>query len=390
NMGAALAYVLIFAALIGIDSREGRSPYSADFFIEKRWSGWRRIAEWGGRTTLEREPQALPWSVQIPAIVGIIVIIVFLIGGLHSSFNVKPPTPAAAAAAVKPLALASSQPVTKTYDPRLPPLIGTGNSVNVNLVVSDKAVSIANGVRYEAWTYNGTVPGPILHVRQGQTVNVTLTNHGNMDHSIDFHAAQVAPDKDFVDIAPGETLHFSFVAEVPGVFVYHCETAPILLHMANGMYGAIVVSPKTPLPPAAESYVIVQSEWYTRQISGNLMGQNYARMQAEAPDEVVFNGIAFQYDRHPLPATVGKRVRIYFVDAGPSLWSSFHVIGSILHTVYPDGDLNQTMTDVSAYTMGPGQGAIFDVIFQRPGKYAFVDHDFAHLMIGAKGVFDVH
>ncbi|MDN5865386.1 MAG: multicopper oxidase domain-containing protein, partial [Gammaproteobacteria bacterium] len=278
NMGAALAYVLIFVALIGIDNREGRSPYSLDFFIEKRWPKWRRFAEWGGRETLEREPKAMPWSVQIPAMIGIAVIVIFLVGSLKSSFNVKPPTPAFAAAAVTPLSLASDEkPLGNYYDPRLPPLVGTGPEVNVHLIASDQRVTIANGVQYKAWTFGGTVPGPIIHVRQGQTVNVTFTNHGDMLHAIDFHSAQTPPNLSFKDIMPGESIHFSFVAKVPGVFIYHCGTPPVLQHMANGMYGAIIVDPvANPLPPADKSYVIVQSEWYTRQISGTLMGQDFS------------------------------------------------------------------------------------------------------------------
>jgi nitrite reductase (NO-forming) len=287
------------------------------------------------------------------------------------------------------LSLAAPQPIAKARDARLPPL-QPGSSVDVELTVTDRSVAIASGVNYQAWTYNDTVPGPVIHVRQGQTVNVTLTNKGTMDHSIDFHAAQVVPSQDFVDIAPGKSLHFSFVADVPGAFVYHCETAPILLHMGNGMYGALIVSPKKPLPPAAESYVLVQSEWYTRQISGHLMGGDYEKMLAKRPDEVVFNGVANQYDDHPLPVTAGERVRIYLVDAGPSLWTSFHVIGSMFEKVYPGADATQAIDGVSAYSVGPGQGVIFDLVIPNPGKYPFVDHDFGNLMLGAKGTFLVH
>ena len=174
-----------------------------------------------------------------------------------------------------------------------------------------------------------------------------------------------------------------------GAFVYHCGTPPVLLHMGNGMYGAIIVEPATPLPPAAESYVIVQSEWYTQQIAGQLMGPSYEKMLAERPDEVVFNGVAFQYRDRPLTVGAGKRVRLYFVNAGPSLWSSFHVIGAIFNQVYPDGDPAHALTGVSTYTVGPGAGAIFDLVIPEAGKYAFVDHDFAHLMIGAQGILDV-
>jgi nitrite reductase (NO-forming) len=389
NMGTAISYVLIFIALIGLDYRAGLVPYSVDYLIERRWPRWQLIAEWSRARTTPRVAGALPLRVQIPSLVGVVVLLVLLLLGLHSTFHVKPPSPASAAAAVSPLSLASATPLLSARDARLPPLLGTGDQVSVHLVVSDKNVVIANGVDYQAWTFGGTVPGPVLHVRQGQTIHVTLTNHGTMDHSIDFHAAQVAPSRDFADVAPGKSIEFSFVARVPGAFIYHCGTAPVLLHIGNGMYGVIVVSPKTPLPPAAASYVIEQSEWYTRQVSGHLMGPDFAKMQRERPDEVVFNGVAFQYRSHPLPVVAGKRVRIYFVNAGPDLWSSFHVIGAIFDKVYPDGDMAHALSDVSAYTVGPGAGAIFDLIMPHPGKYTFVDHDMAHENMGAQGLFEV-
>ncbi|MGH8116841.1 MAG: multicopper oxidase domain-containing protein [Rhodanobacteraceae bacterium] len=388
NMGTALVYVLVFLLLIGMNYRGGTSPYSVDYLIERRWLGWSHIAEWSHGVPL-RPVRPSSAAAQVTAIIGIALLVFFLIGGLHSTTHVTAPTPMAAAAAVSPLSLASSQPINHARDAKLPPLT-PGPDVNVNFVVTDDKVEIASGVYYNAWTYNGTVPGPVIHVLQGQTVNVTLTNHGTMPHSIDFHAAEVAPNKDFVDIDPGKSLHFSFVADVPGAFIYHCETMPILLHMGNGMYGALIVSPKDPLPPAEESYVLVQSEWYTQQISGNLMGPNYEKMLQKRPDEVVFNGTAVQYVAHPLPVTAGKRVRIYFVDAGPNLWTSFHVIGAMFDKVYLSGLASDALTDVSAYSIGPGQGAIFDLVIQKPGKYSFVDHDFANLMIGAHGVLDVH
>jgi nitrite reductase (NO-forming) len=389
NMGTAISYVLIFVALIGIDALGGRSPYSLDYFIERRWPRWGRIAEWGHNRTLAQEPERLPWRVQIPTMAGVALLVIFLIAGLHSSMNVKAPSATAAAAAVSPLSLAATRPVSAPRDARLPPLIGTGNDVSVHLIVTDKSVSIANGVEYQAWTYNDTVPGPIIHLRQGQTVHVTLTNNGTMDHSVDFHAAETEPNLNYIDIKPGKTLEFTFVADVAGAFVYHCETQPILLHVANGMYGAMIVDPATPLPPAAESFVIVQSEWYTQQVSGNLMGANYEKMLADRPDEVVFNGAAFQYRDQPLVATAGKRIRIYLVDAGPNAWTSFHVIGAMFDKVYPDADAAHALSNVSTYTVGPGAGAIFDLVIPKPGKYAFVDHDMAHLMVGAVGILDV-
>ncbi|MEO7051528.1 MAG: multicopper oxidase domain-containing protein [Rhodanobacter sp.] len=389
NMGTAISYVLIFVALIAINVRGGRSPYSVDYFIEKRWPRWRHVAEWGSESTLADEPRRLPLGVQIPAMVAVALLVVLLIGGLHSSLDVKSPSPAAAAAAVSPLSLASADPMAKTRDARLPPLIGTGDSVDVSLTASDETVSIASGVDYQAWTFGGTVPAPIIHVRQGQTVNVTFTNHGTMQHSIDFHAAITPPSLHYVEVQPGKSIKFSFVATVPGAFLYHCGTPPVLLHIGNGMFGAIIVDPATPLPPADDSYVIVQSEWYTQQVADHLMGPNFERMKEERPDEVVFNGAAFQYRDHPLQATAGKRVRLYVVDAGPDLWSSFHVIGAIFDKVYPDGDTAHAQSGVSTYSIGPGAGAVFDLTLPEPGNYPFVDHDMAHASAGAIGVLQV-
>jgi nitrite reductase (NO-forming) len=155
------------------------------------------------------------------------------------------------------------------------------------------------------------------------------------------------------------------------------------------MYGALIVDPATPLPPADESFVILQSEWYTQQASGHLMTANYDRMMAERPDEVVFNGVAFQYRDRPLVAIAGDRIRIYLIDGGPNLWTSFHVIGSMFDKVYPDADASHALSGVSTYTVGPGAGAIFDVVIPKPGKYAFVDHDMAHIMVGALGIIEV-
>jgi nitrite reductase (NO-forming) len=387
NMGAGIIYVLVFIALAVINSGSGPSLYSLDYYIEKRWPGWRWISEWR-RDALPETVHPVSWRVQGPALVGIAVLVFFLIASLHSSLHVRPPTPAAAAAAVSPLSLASTKPIGNAHDASLPPL-EPGPVVKVTIAATDHAVEIASGVEYQAWTFDDTVPGPVIHVRQGQTVDVTFTNHGTMQHSLDFHSAMTPPSLHYVELMPNESITYSFVAKVPGAFLYHCGTPPVLLHIGNGMYGAIVVDPATPLPPASESYVLVQGEWYTQQVSGTTMGGDYQKMLDEKPDEVVFNGAAFQYKDHPLPATPGGRVRLYLVNAGPSLWSSFHVIGAIFDKVYPDGDPAHALSGVSTYTVGPGAGAVFDLVMDEPGQYPFVDHDMAHAMIGAQGILAV-
>ena len=389
DIGTAPLYILVFLTLLIFAHVRGTTPYSLDYYLERRWPSWRSVAEWASPELLEHTPSRLPWPQQGVAIAGIVIALIFFLGSLQSAVSASSPTPSNAAAAVSPLSLASSTPEPSARDATLPPLIGTGNEVSVTLEATDATVTIANGVSYQAWTFGGTVPGPILHVRQGQTVNVTFVNHGQMQHSIDFHAAQVPPDVAYRSISPGQTLQFSFVASTPGVFLYHCGTPPVLLHIANGMYGAIVVDPSQPLPPADVSYVLVQGEWYTHQVHGNLMAGDYNKMMAMTPDEVVFNGAAFQYKDRPLVAKVGQRIRLYLVDVGPNLPSAFHVIGAIFESVYTNGDAIHALTGVSTYSVAPGQGVVFDLSIPQPGKYPFVDHSMRNMMIGAAGVLNV-
>ncbi len=389
NLGPALVYALVFVALILFARLLGSTPYSLDYFIERRFSFWGTLMEWAPRRLWQRTPPALDWPHQIAAILAIAVALVLAVGTLGSAVTAAPPTPERAAAAVSPLNLASSAPVAAAKPAALPPLLGDGNAVAVTIASTDTDVEIASGVQYRAWTFGGSVPGPVLHVRQGQTVNVTFVNHGNMAHSVDFHAAEVDPKVAYRDIAPGESLQFSFVARTPGAFVYHCGTQPVLLHMANGMYGAIIVDPVAPLPPADVSYVLVESEWYTHQSSGTLMAGDYPKMISVTPDEVVFNGIAFQYSDHPLTARAGQRVRFYFVNAGPNLTSAFHVIGEMFTAVYHDGDAKHALTGVSTYPIAPGQGVIFDVVPEQPGTYPLVDHSMRNMTLGAAGALQV-
>lgn len=384
NMSAAIAYVLIFIALIVINTRSGTSPYSFDYLIEKHWPKWRRVAEWS-RDTRVRTAQPVAGKMQAVTLLGVAVLVFFLVAGLQSSLNVKPATPKAAAEAVSPLTLAGNKPVAKARDASLPPL-QAGDTAHVEVVVTDDKVAIASGVEYQAWTFGGKVPGPVIHVRQGQTVNVTFTNHGTMQHSVDFHAAITPPSLDYVDIMPGKSLKFSFVAKVPGAFLYHCGTPPALLHIGNGMYGAIIVDPATPLPPADKSYVLVQGEWYTQQVAGHLMAGSYDKMTRATADEVVFNGVAFQYRDHPLKVDAGELTRLYVVNAGPSLWSAFHVIGGIFDKVYIDGDPAHALSGVSTYSVAPGAGVVMDLTLPKAGDYPFVDHSMAHAVKGAIGV----
>lgn len=388
NVGPALVYALIFIAAALFEHLLGSNPYSLDYYIERRYPRWASLVEWGPTRAPQPRP-ALGWDHQLAAIGAIFVVLVFALSTLGSAMTGLPPTPQNAAAAVSPLSIASGAPLANVLSPVLPPLINNGNTAAVTMTASDATIQIASGVQYQAWTFGGTVPGPILHVRQGQTLNVTLVNNGTMQHSIDFHAAQVAPDVAYRSINPGEKLEFSFVAATPGAFIYHCGTPPVLQHIGNGMYGAIIVDPAEPLPPADVSYVLVESEWYTAQAEGTLMTGDYNKMLSMTPDEVVFNGIAFQYNDHPLTAKVGQRVRLYVIDAGPNLASAFHIIGGMFAAVYPDGDAKHALSGVSTYPIAPGQGVVFDAIISQPGKYPIVDHSMRNMTIGAAGQLHV-
>jgi len=390
NLGPALVYVLLFAALLVFQRVLGRTPYSVDYYIEERFPGWHNVAEFAPKGVLAHPPARLSWPLQGAAIVGMALAFLFFFGTLQSALGAAPATPENASAAVTPLRLMSKDPVAEPQNAVVPPLLGNGDDVSITITTTDEEVEIASGVKSQAWTFNGTVPAPAIHVRQGQTVHITYVNNGTMKHSIDFHSAEIDPKVAYRDIDPGESLEYSFTAHVPGVFIYHCGTAPVLQHIAMGMYGAIIVDPaESDLPPADVSYVVVQSEWYTQQLNGNLLTGNFDKMLSVAPDAVVFNGIAFQYRDHPLQAEVGQLVRIYFVDAGPNLTSSFHVIGEIFNHVYPGGDATQALSGVSTYIVAPGQGVIFDLVFDQPGEYVMVDHSMRSAYLGAYGLIHV-
>ncbi len=276
--------------------------------------------------------------------------------------------------------------VAAAQDATLPPL--QPSPLLLTYHVQDATVEIAAGVNYNAWTFGGTVPGPVLHVKQGDTIQFTLTIDASAAHSIDFHAARTPWDKNYVTIVPGDSLSFDWKAEFPGIFMYHCGTAPVLHHISNGLYGAVVVDPDPPLEPARE-YFLVQSEFYAREGAAGAWDGDMDKMKAARPDLLAFNGVAFQYRDNPLPAGVGEKVRLYVLNAGPTLFSAFHVIGAIFDKVYVDGNPKNALDGVSTYTVAPGQGCTFELTIPEAGKYPFVTHSFAYTELGAVGLLDV-
>jgi nitrite reductase (NO-forming) len=276
------------------------------------------------------------------------------------------------------------------YDAAMPP-IPAGELVKVHMTLKHTAVEIAPGVTYNAWAFDGHgAPGPVVHVRQGQTVEMTLTNGGAIPHSIDFHAARIAPDVAFKDVAPGESFTFRFVADDPGVFMYHCGTKPVLAHIANGMYGAIVVEPAKALPPADREYVLVASEWYLTSAGIDAPADlDMAKARAVQPDWTTFNGYANQYVTHPLEADPGETVRFWVVAAGPTLDTNFHVVGTIFDRAWVNQDMTRFQRGVQTVLVPAGGGAVFDVKIDEPGLYPFVSHAFAHVDLGQVGLLEV-
>ena len=271
------------------------------------------------------------------------------------------------------------------------PSVATGDLVKVHMTMKDMVVEIAPGVRYNTWAFDGHgAPGPVVHVREGQMVEITLTNGGAIPHSIDFHAARIAPNVAFRDVAPGESFTFRFRANDPGVFMYHCGTKPVLAHIANGMYGAIVVDPAKPLPHADHEYVLVASEWY---LNGPGIDEpaslDMAKAREMQPDWTTFNGYANQYVTHPLTSDPGETVRFYVVAAGPTLDTNFHVVGTILNRAWVNGDMTHYQQGVQTVAVPAGGGAVFDVKVDEEGTYPFVSHAFAHVDLGQVGLLKV-
>jgi nitrite reductase (NO-forming) len=270
-------------------------------------------------------------------------------------------------------------------------LIGTqaaaAEVVSVELTAKRQLVTVAPGVKMKAWTFNGTVPGPVIRAREGDTLAVTVHNADRkMAHSVDFHAAQISPQTGFADVLPGETKTFTFVARRPGVFMYHCGTSPVLQHIGMGMYGAIIIDPAAGRPPAQET-VLVQSEFYGPVKDGRIR-PSYQLMQSEDPTYAAFNGRAFRYRDKPIAVSVGELQRIYVVAAGPTLDSDFHVVGEIFDTVQPDGNPLNVLSGVSTYGVPAGGGAMFELSFDEAGRYPFVTHSFRWADAGALGFFE--
>ena len=275
-----------------------------------------------------------------------------------------------------------------------PPIAERGpETVRYELQTIERVGRLSNNATYAYWTFNGRVPGPMLRVRVGDTVEIDLKNAPDsvMFHNIDLHAvAGTGGGAGLTMAAPGETKGFKFKAMYPGLFVYHCATPMVANHISNGMYGMILVEPVGGLPKVDHEFYVMQGELYTAEPFGAKGLQEFSvdKLFDEHPEYFVFNGaVGALTDTYPLHAKQGETVRIFFGVGGPNSTSSFHVIGTVFDRVYAGGSLTSPpLTNVQTVTVPPGGATVVDLSLPVPGKFMLVDHALSrmeHGLIGA-------
>jgi len=276
----------------------------------------------------------------------------------------------------------------------LPKPIGSRGPTNVRVDLTTKEVEgqLADGTTYSYFTFNGTIPGPMLRVRLGDTIELHLKNEtsSSFSHSIDLHAV-TGPGGGavFTSTNPGQETSFTFRALNVGLYVYHCATPSVAHHIANGMYGLILVEPPGGLPPVDREFYVMQGEVYTEQVFGaqGLLDFSETKMLSEDPEYFIFNGAAgaLTQDANALHATVGETVRIFFGVGGPNFTSSFHIIGEIFDRAYPFAALGSPLEDVQTVSVPPGGATMLEFELQVPGRYILVDHALSRLERGLAG-----
>ena len=269
----------------------------------------------------------------------------------------------------------------------------SGSDVYIKMNAQITDIEIKDGVTYKAWTFNGEAPGPVVVVNEGDTLHFTLENMDPaVDHSMDFHAVHTAPNKGFADVKPHENGTFVYQASSPGVFMYHCGTAPVLLHVGNGMHGTIIVKPKDGYPTDDEvdrEFVVIQNEWYQYNDIDNMIN--------EEPSEVVFSTKALYEGQNntngkvgglvdePFQAKVGEKIRFYVANVGPNELSSFHVIGTMFDDVYIDGNPANHLQGMQTVQLPTSGGAVVEFTLKEEGEYPFLTHQLKHAQKGALG-----
>ena len=305
-----------------------------------------------------------------------------------------------------PRAVVTSDPNTKTniigplaYGPVVPN-IQDGDTVDIKFDAKHRTFNVTREVKYAAWTFGDSIPGPIIKVRVGQTIRFSMTDRSNdtmnnmgmemdmkpMQHSIDFHAAMVAPSDKYQTIQPGQTIQFFWTANYPGVFMYHCATPSVLMHISNGMFGMVIVEPKQGYPGKVDKeFAIVQNEYYMKK-QGDKYIYDTTAARLKQPTYVTFNGKVGHYVVNPLQVKAGDRVRMYILNVGPNNATSFHVIGTILDKVWLDGNPKNELNGMQSIYLGPASAAIVEFVMPEKGSYPFVDHSFADAEMGATGI----
>ena len=280
----------------------------------------------------------------------------------------------------------------------LPPPLGKRDpkTVRLDLFTAEMEGRLAEGTTFGYWTFNGKVPGPFVRVRVGDTVEVHLKNSAdsNMIHSVDFHAATgPGGGAASLQVNPGDEKSMTFKALKPGLYVYHCATPMVAEHIANGMYGMILVEPEGGLPPVDHEFYVMQGEIYTDAPYGQHGSQEFSveKLLNEKPEYFVFNGSVGAISKlHPLHAKVGDTVRMYFGVGGPNFTSSFHVIGEIFDKVYNLGGLiAPPLEDIQTVTVPPGGAVITEFKLEVPGNYTIVDHALSRAERGLAGILVV-
>jgi nitrite reductase (NO-forming) len=269
--------------------------------------------------------------------------------------------------------------------------------VIVNLEMTEVTATLADGVKYAFWTFGGSVPGPFVRVRVGDIVQINLKNHqgSRNPHSIDLHAVTGPGGGAAVtQLGPGQEGAFEFKTLNPGLFVYHCATPSVPMHIANGMYGLILVEPEKSLPRVDREYYVMQGEFYTKgkTLAQGMQAYDHEKNRNERPEYVVFNGkMGALMGEQALKANVGETVRLFVGNGGPNLVSSFHVIGEIFDAVYTEGAITgQPARNIQTTLVPAGGAVVVEMKMNVPGRYLLVDHSIARAMDkGALGSIEV-
>ncbi len=263
----------------------------------------------------------------------------------------------------------------------------------ITLRAQDVDLPVGPGVTRRMWTFNGQAPGPAIRGKVGDRFEITLVNEGTIGHSIDFHAGALAPDGPMRTIQPGESLVYRFTATRSGIWMYHCSTMPMSVHIAAGMAGAVIIDPPG-LPRVDKEYLVVQSELY---LGAGSEPADPAKIAAHQPDAVVFNGTSGQYDARPLTAKVGERVRFWVLDVGPDEPTTFHVVGAQFDRAFKEGAWllraapgePDAPGGSQALDLGAAQGGFVEMTFPEAGHYPFVNHMMSRAESGAHGIVEV-